>query len=73
MATATREHSDGTGYCRGCGTTIGEEHHQDCELPHKICTPAEYFFLYRPKGKHSVCFDYDAAGNVAVWYLTPNV
>lgn len=34
MKTATHEDSDGAGYCRGFGTTIGEEHHQDCELPH---------------------------------------
>jgi hypothetical protein len=30
--TATHEDSDGTGYCRGCGTTIGEHHHHDCDL-----------------------------------------
>lgn len=29
---ATRNDSDGTGYCRGCGTTIGEAHHNDCSL-----------------------------------------
>lgn len=29
---AKHEDSDGTGYCRGCGTTLGEEHHFDCEL-----------------------------------------
>lgn len=39
------------------------------ETPHKVCTPEEYFFLYRPKGKHSVCFNYDYAGNVAIWFL----
>lgn len=32
MSTATHEDSDGTGYCRGCGTTIGESHHVDCDL-----------------------------------------
>ena len=29
---ATHEDSDGTGYCRGCGTTIGEHHHRGCEV-----------------------------------------
>jgi hypothetical protein len=29
---ATHEDSDGTGYCRECGTTIGEEHHSDCDV-----------------------------------------
>jgi hypothetical protein len=42
------------------------------DVPHKICTAMEYFFLYRPKGKHSVCFDYDEVGNVAIWYLATN-
>ncbi len=23
--------SEGTGYCRGCGTTVGEMHHSDCD------------------------------------------
>lgn len=32
MGTATHEDSDGTGYCRGCGTTIGESHHVDCDV-----------------------------------------
>ena len=32
MSTATHEDSDGTGYCRGCGTTIGEHHHVDCDV-----------------------------------------
>lgn len=32
MSTATHEDSDGTGYCRGCGTTIGEIHHVDCDI-----------------------------------------
>ena len=41
----------------------------DKDTPHKICTPEEYFFLYRPKGKHIVCFDYDDSGSVAIWYL----
>ncbi len=27
---ATHGDSDGTGYCRGCGTTVGEPHHTDC-------------------------------------------
>lgn len=31
-AAATHDQSDGAGYCRGCGTTIGEEHHSDCEF-----------------------------------------
>lgn len=39
--------------------------------PHKICTPEEYFFMYRPNGKHAVCFDYDSAGGVAIWYMSP--
>ena|SRR3990170_3834431 len=29
---ATHENSDGAGYCRDCGTTIGEEHHIDCDV-----------------------------------------
>ena len=33
MERATRKDDDGTGYCRGCGTTIGEPHHSDCALP----------------------------------------
>jgi hypothetical protein len=33
---AIRECGDGTGYCRGCGTTIGEFHHNDCDLHEKI-------------------------------------
>jgi hypothetical protein len=28
---ATHEESDGAGYCRNCGTTIGEAHHADCK------------------------------------------
>ena len=32
MSTSTHEDSDGTGYCRGCGTTIGEEHHANCDV-----------------------------------------
>jgi len=27
---ATDHDDDGTGYCRGCGTTIGEPHHTNC-------------------------------------------
>lgn len=30
--TATKKHSDGGGYCRGCGTTIGEQHHPGCDI-----------------------------------------
>jgi len=30
MKISTHADSDGTGYCKDCGTTIGEEHHQDC-------------------------------------------
>ena len=29
---STRADSDGGGYCRGCGTTIGELHHPGCDL-----------------------------------------
>lgn len=29
---AKHEDSDGTGYCRECGSTIGEDHHADCPL-----------------------------------------
>ena len=32
MERATRKDDDGTGYCRGCGTTIGEPHHSDCGM-----------------------------------------
>src|SRR3990167_9346274 len=32
MSTATHDDSDGTGYCRGCGTTIGELHHAGCDV-----------------------------------------
>ena len=32
LVRATHEDSDGVGYCRGCGTTIGEPHHADCDL-----------------------------------------
>lgn len=28
---ATHADNDGTGYCVGCGTTIGEPHHAECE------------------------------------------
>lgn len=36
MTTATHEDSDDTGHCRGCGTTIGEEHHPECELGYHL-------------------------------------
>ena len=29
---ATHEDSNGAGYCRGCGTTIGESHHDYCNM-----------------------------------------
>ena len=32
MSISKHEDSDGTGYCRGCGTTINEEHLPDCDL-----------------------------------------
>lgn len=32
MKIAISEDSDGTGYCRYCGTTVGELHHNDCDL-----------------------------------------
>lgn len=32
MIRATHEDSGGTGYCRGCGTTIGEPHHPECDV-----------------------------------------
>ena len=40
MSTATHEDSDGTGYCRGCGTTIGELHHAYCDVQpmHFVCS-----------------------------------
>lgn len=41
--------------------------------PDKICTLEEYFFICRPNAKHSVCFDYDEAGNVAIWYMAPKI
>ena len=32
MSISKHNDSDGTGYCRGCGTTINEEHLPDCDL-----------------------------------------
>lgn len=29
---ANKEDAGSDGYCRGCGTTIGEEHHAGCDL-----------------------------------------
>lgn len=31
MKCATHEDNDGTGYCVGCGVTIGEPHHSQCD------------------------------------------
>lgn len=32
MTTAKQSDDDGTGYCRGCGTTLGEAHHNECDV-----------------------------------------
>ena len=76
---STHEDSDGSGYCLGCGTTIGEEHLPECDVmdryrsmkvdyfhPQRVMTRDEYDVL-KITGLHSVCHDYDGFGNTAVW------
>lgn len=39
---ATRETSDMTGYCRACGTTVGEAHHPNCDYTNGLTTRGAY-------------------------------
>lgn len=42
---ATHEDDDGTGYCIGCGVTIGEPHHSNCGVVVFPAPPADEYYL----------------------------
>ena len=82
MKISNHEDSDGTGYCRGCGTTIGEEHMPYCDVSIKttidvyFCNPQrvmkrDKYDVLKITGMHVVCHDYDGFGNTAVWLHSP--
>lgn len=67
MGTASHEDSDGTGYCRGCGTTIGESHHAGCGVLEALISNRR---MDMPRELHSLSEQYGPGADDDDVYMT---